>query len=155
MLALADAQKPLPRFALGKSVTANGVAETSQVEAPDFVAKLPGSAPGLASEYVLVSAHLDHLGVGVPIKGKTIYNGAMDDASGVATVLEVAKQFSHATTRPKRSILFVIFTSEGQGVLGAGDYSGHPTVPGKDSRAGLDLERVHPLFPLKKLHVQG
>ena len=69
VLALADAQKPLPRFALGKSVTANIVAETSQVESPNIVAKLQGSDPLLASEYVLVSAHLDHLGVGEPIKG--------------------------------------------------------------------------------------
>lgn len=155
VLALADAQKPLPRFALGKSVTANIVAETSQVESPNIVAKLQGSDPLLASEYVLVSAHLDHLGVGEPIKGKTIYNGAMDDASGVATVLEVAKQFSQAATRPKRSILFLIFTAEEKGLLGSRYYAGHPTVPEKDIKADLNLDMFMPLFPLKKLHVQG
>jgi len=155
VLALADAQKPLPRFALGKGITATVVKTTSQVESPNIVAKLPGSDPALASEYVLVSAHLDHLGVGEPIKGKTIYNGAMDDASGVATVLEVAKQFSHAPTRPKRSILFVIFTAEEKGLLGSRYFAGHPTVPGKDIKADFNLDMFMPIFPLKKLHVQG
>src|SRR5260370_8685961 len=87
MLALADAQKPLPRFALGKSVTANVVTETSQVESPNIVAKLPGSDPALASEYVLVSSHLDHPGVGVPIKGQTIYNRPIVDPPRVTPVL--------------------------------------------------------------------
>jgi Zn-dependent M28 family amino/carboxypeptidase len=155
VLALADAQKPLPRFELGKSVTANVVAETSHVESPNIVAKLQGSDPSLASEYVLVSAHLDHLGVGEPIKGKTIYNGAMDDASGVATVLEVAKQFSHAANRPKRSILFLVFTAEEKGLLGSRYYAGHPTVQGKDIKADFNLDMFMPIFPLKKLHVQG
>ena len=96
MLALADAQKPLPHFALGKSVTATVVGETSHVVSPNIVGELKGSDPKLAGEYVLVSAHLDHLGVGAPINGKTIYSGAMDDASGVATVLETAKKFGQA-----------------------------------------------------------
>ncbi len=122
MLALADAQKPLPRFALGKSVTATVVGETSHVVSPNIVGELKGSDPKLAGEYVLVSAHLDHLGVGAPINGKTIYSGAMDDASGVATVLETAKEFGHAKTRPKRSMLFVIFTAEEKGLLGSRYY---------------------------------
>jgi len=115
MLALADAQKPLPRFALGKNVRATVVTERSTVESPNIVAKLEGSDPKLKSEYIVVSAHLDHLGVGAPIHGKTIYNGAMDDASGVASVLETAKAFSEVKERPKRSILFVVFTAERRG----------------------------------------
>ena len=112
MLALADAQKPLPHFALGKSVTATVVGETSHVVSPNIVGELKGSDPKLAGEYVLVSAHLDHLGVGAPINGKTIYSGAMDDASGVATVLETAKKLSQANTRPKPTMLYVIITPE-------------------------------------------
>jgi Zn-dependent M28 family amino/carboxypeptidase len=104
---------------------------------------------------VLVSAHLDHLGVGAPINGKTIYSGAMDDASGVATVLETAKVFGHAKTRPKRSMLFVIFTAEEKGLLGSRYYAGHPTVPGSAIAADLNLDMFMPIFPLKKLHVQG
>ena len=155
ILALADAQKPLPRFDLGKRVTATVVTETSQVKSPNVVAKLEGSDPKLAAEYVLVSAHLDHLGVGAPIHGKTIYSGAMDDASGVATVLEVAKQFGMAKVRPRRSMLFVIFTAEEKGLLGSRYFAGHPTVPEKAIAADLNLDMFMPIFPLRKLHVQG
>ena len=155
LLALADAQKPLPRFALGKSLMATVVVETSQVVSPNIVGELKGSDPVLAKEYVLVSAHLDHLGVGAPINGKTIYSGAMDDASGVATVLETAKKFSEAKTRPKRSMLFVIFTAEEKGLLGSRYFAGHPTVPESEIVADLNLDMFMPLFALKKLHVQG
>ncbi len=91
ILALADAQKPLPRFALTKSVHAVVVTENARVESPNIAAVLEGADPALKSQYVIVSAHLDHLGVGAPIHGKTVYAGAMDDASGVATVLETAR----------------------------------------------------------------
>jgi hypothetical protein len=155
ILALADAQKPLPRFALGKDVRATVVGEHSTVESPNIVAKLEGSDPKLKSEYIIVSAHLDHLGVGAPIHGKTIYNGAMDDASGVASVLETAKAFSESKTRPKRSILFVIFTAEEKGLLGSRYFAGHPTVPEHAIKAALNLDMFMPLFALKKLHVQG
>jgi len=155
MLALADAQKPLPHFALGKNVTATVVGETSQVVSPNIVGELKGADPKLAGEYVLVSAHLDHLGVGAPINGKTVYSGAMDDASGVATVLETARIFSQAKTRPKRSMLFVIFTAEEKGLLGSRYFAGHPTVPESAIAADLNLDMFMPIFPLKKLHVQG
>ena len=155
ILALADAQKPLPRFSLDKNVRATIVGEHSIVESPNIVAKLEGSDPKLKSEYVIVSAHLDHLGVGAPIHGKTIYNGVMDDASGVASVLETAKAFSQAKTRPKRSMLFVVFTAEEKGLLGSRYFAGHPTVPENAIKADLNLDMFMPLFPLKKLHVQG
>ena len=155
LLALADAQKPLPRFALSKTLKAEVTTETTQVESPNIVAKLEGSDPALRQEYVLVSAHLDHLGVGAPIAGRTIYNGAMDDASGVASVLEIAKRFSVAKEKPKRSMLFVLFTAEEKGLLGSRYFAGHPTVPGKDLVADLNMDMFMPLFALKKLHVQG
>jgi Zn-dependent M28 family amino/carboxypeptidase len=155
LLALADAQKPLPRFALGKSLVATVVTETSTVVSPNIVGELKGSDPELSKEYVLVSAHLDHLGVGAPINGKTIYSGAIDDASGVATVLEMAKKFSQAKTRPKRSMLFVVFTAEEKGLLGSRYFAGHPTVPESEIVADLNLDMFMPIFALKKLHVQG
>jgi Zn-dependent M28 family amino/carboxypeptidase len=155
MLALADAQKPLPRFALNKTLAATVTTENSTVESPNIAAKLKGSDPTLAQQYVLVSAHLDHLGVGAPINGKTIYAGAMDDASGVATVLEAARIFSANPTRPKRSILFLIFTAEEKGLLGSRYFAGHPTVAQNEIDADLNLDMFMPIFPLKKLHVQG
>jgi Zn-dependent M28 family amino/carboxypeptidase len=160
MLALADAQKPLPRFALGKSLNASVTTEDTRVTSPNIVAKLEGSDPKLKAEYVLVSAHLDHLGVGEPVKGaltpgRTIYNGAMDDASGVATVLETAKAFAANPVRPKRSIVFVVFTAEEKGLLGSRYFAGHPTVPEQSMVADLNLDMFMPIFALKKLHVQG
>lgn len=158
LLALADAGKPLPRFPLVRSLKATVTAEHTTVESPNIVAKLEGTDPQLKSEYVLVSAHLDHLGVGEPIGGRTIYSGAMDDASGVATVLETAKTLSERAAkgdRPKRTLLFLIFTAEEKGLLGSRYFAGHPTVPGKAINADLNLDMFLPLFPFKKLHVQG
>jgi Zn-dependent M28 family amino/carboxypeptidase len=160
LLVLVNAQKPLPRFELGKSLSAVVTTETTQVTSPNLVAKLEGSDPKLKAEYVLVSAHLDHLGVGQPVAGaltpgRTIYPGAMDDASGVATVLETARSFAANPVLPKRSILFVVFTAEEKGLLGSRYFAGHPTVPGHDMIAALNLDMFMPLFALKKLHVQG
>jgi hypothetical protein len=154
LLALADAQKPLPRFDLKKRLTATVVTEKDAVVSPNLVAKLDGTDP--EAGFVAVSAHLDHLGVGEPIKGKTIYNGAMDDASGVATVLETARALSEDAEkgiRPRRSVLFVIFTAEEKGLLGSRYFAGHPTVEG--IRADLNLDMFMPLFAFRKLHVQG
>lgn len=155
ILALADAQKPLPRFPLHKTLTATVVVEKTSVESPNIVAKLEGSDPVLKNEYVLVSAHLDHLGIGAPINGKTIYNGAMDDASGVASVIEIAKMFAANPVRPKRSLLFLVFTGEEKGLLGSRFFAGHPTVPESSIVADLNMDMFMPIFPLKKLHVQG
>ena len=79
----------------------------------------------------------------------------MDDASGVASVLEIAKSFSQNRERPKRSMLFVIFTGEEKGLLGSRYFAGRPTVPEAEIVADLNLDMFMPLFPLKKLHVQG
>ncbi len=152
LLALADAQKPLPRFDLKKSLTASVTTENTEVESPNIVAKLEGSDPSLKKEYVLLSAHLDHLGPGT---GKAVFAGAMDDASGVASVLEIARSFSQNRQRPKRSMLFVIFTGEEKGLLGSRYFAGRPTVPETAIAADLNLDMFMPLFPLKKLHVQG
>jgi Zn-dependent M28 family amino/carboxypeptidase len=150
LLALADAQKPLPRFDLHKSLTAKVQTENSTVESPNIVAKLEGADPALKNEYVLVSAHLDHLGA-----ERTLFPGAIDDASGVASVIEIAKGFSRNRERPKRSILFVIFTGEEKGLLGSRYFAGHPTVPERAIVADLNLDMFMPIFALKKLHVQG
>ena len=154
ILALADAQKPLPRFALTRSVRASVVTENTHVESPNIAAVLEGADPVLKSQFVIVSAHLDHLGVGAPIHGKTIYAGAMDDASGVATVLETARALSHGE-RPKRSVLFLVFTAEEKGLLGSRYFAGHPTVPSDSIIADLNLDMFMPIFALKKLHMQG
>jgi hypothetical protein len=96
---------------------------------PNIVAVLPGSDPQLRDEYVVLSAHMDHVGVGRPVNGDSIYNGADDDASGTSGILEVAEAFASLPQRPKRSILFLHVSGEEKGLLGSQWFSEHPTVP--------------------------
>ena len=90
IVALADAGRPLPTFPLPASIRANVTFTAADAESPNVVAILPGTDPRLRDEYVVLSAHLDHVGVGEPVNGDRIYNGAMDNASGVAGLLETA-----------------------------------------------------------------
>ena len=78
-----------------------------------------GTDPNLKNEYVVMSAHIDHLGIGKPVNGDSIYNGAMDNASGVASILELADHFKEANVKMKRSVLFVVVTGEEKGLLGS------------------------------------
>jgi Zn-dependent M28 family amino/carboxypeptidase len=152
--ALSDASKPVPRFALPFRLKCAIVATRSPVTSPNIVAKLEGSDPKLKSEYVAVSAHLDHLGVGEPINGDRIYNGAMDDASGVATVLDIAHRLKNGPL-PRRSILFLFFTAEEKGLLGSNYYARHPTVPKPGIVADLNFDMALPLWLLKTVYAPG
>jgi Zn-dependent M28 family amino/carboxypeptidase len=152
--ALSDASKPVPRFALPVRLKAGIVATRSPVTSPNIVAKLEGSDPKLKLEYVAVSAHLDHLGVGERINGDSIYNGAMDDASGVATVLDIAHRLKSGTP-PRRSILFLFFTAEEKGLLGSTYYARRPTVPKRSIVADLNFDMPLPLWPLKTVYAPG
>ena len=154
LAAIADASGKMPAFALRRRMKADIVAHRTQLASPNVVAKLEGDDPKLKSEYVVLSAHLDHLGIGAPIDGDRIYNGAMDDASGVASVLDIADQLA-AGSRPKRSILFLIVTAEEKGLLGSQFFAQHPTVPKTAIVADLNLDAPLPLWPLKTVLVQG
>lgn len=120
--------------------------EVKRVEAPNVVAILPGRDAKLRDEYVVFSAHWDHLGIGEPNKnGDKIYNGAVDNASGVASVLEIARVLSNlpANEKPRRSILFLIPTAEEQGLLGAEWYAQHPLVPLSKTAADVNLDSMN------------
>jgi len=101
-----------------------------------------------------VSAHLDHLGIGEPINGKRLYNGAMDDASGVAAVLDIAHRIKNGP-RPRRSILFAIFTAEEKGLLGSRYFATNPTVPKAAIVADFNFDMPLPLWPLKMVYLPG
>ena len=103
LLALVDAGKPLPRFPLRPTLRAAVKVERRDLESQNVVAARAGSDAALKSEYVVLSAHLDHVGVGEPINGDRIYNGAMDDASGVASLLDIAAMLHEAKTQTRRS----------------------------------------------------
>src|SRR6185295_10762342 len=93
------------------------------------IAKLEGSDPKLKDEYVVYTAHWDHLGIGTPVNGDRIYNGAQDNAIGCAGLIEIARAFTMLPAPPKRSILFLSVTAEEQGLLGSEYYSVTPIYP--------------------------
>lgn len=154
LCALADESKPLPRFELAGRLKAKVVVERSDLNSPNIVAKLEGNDPKLKNEYVVVSAHLDHLGIGAPINGDAIYNGAMDDASGVATVLDIAHRLK-VGKKPKRSVLFLIVTAEEKGLLGSYYFARHPTVPQQSLVADFNFDMPLPLWTLSGVFVPG
>jgi len=155
LLALVDHGKPLPRFPLHIRLLATEQMKTSEVESQNVIGVLPGSDPALKNEYVVFGAHLDHLGVGAPINGDKIYNGAMDDSSGIASLIEIADIAKSENLRPKRSILFVAVTGEEKGLLGSQYFASAPTVPLKNMVADINMDMYLPLFPLKYLQVMG
>ncbi len=155
MLALADAGKPLPHFALPMSLKAKTSVERSDVESQNVAGVLRGSDPKLRDEYVVLTAHLDHLGVGEPIHGDRIYNGAMDDASGVASLLDMAETLHDSHVRPRRSLLFLAVTGEEKGLLGSEFFANHPTIDRKNIVADLNVDMFLPLFPLRLITVYG
>ncbi len=134
ILELAEAGKPLPRFAIPAKLKATASVKRADVVSQNVVAMLPGNDPRLKDEYVVFSAHLDHLGIGKPIKGDSIYNGAMDNASGIAALLDVAAMLKEAGTRLRRSVLFVAVTGEEKGLLGSRFFANAPTVDPEDDR---------------------
>ncbi|HET7452982.1 MAG TPA: M28 family peptidase [Thermoanaerobaculia bacterium] len=152
---LATAKKTLPRFALPVTLHADVAIESTDVESFNVVGVLPGSDPRLAKEYVALSAHLDHVGVGAPIAGDSIYNGAMDNASGCAALLDFAQELHERGERPRRSILWVFVTGEEKGLLGSRWFGRHPTVPIHAIVADLNIDMFLPLFPLKLVTVLG
>jgi Zn-dependent M28 family amino/carboxypeptidase len=154
LCALSDASKSVPRFALPLRLKASVAATRTPVTAPNVVARLDGGDPKLKQQYVVVSAHLDHLGIGEPINGDRIYNGAMDDASGVAAVLDIAHRLKQGP-RSRRSILLVLFTAEEKGLLGSHYFAVHPTVPKQSIVADMNFDMPLPLWPLKSVYLPG
>jgi Zn-dependent M28 family amino/carboxypeptidase len=155
MQTLIDAGKPLPAFAMNAKIHAvTAVDDAVPLDTHNVVGELEGSDPKLKKEYVVISAHLDHLGVGRPVNGDAIYNGAMDNASGVASVIETAKILA-AGPRPKRSILFIALTGEEMGELGSAYFAAKPTVPKSQIVGDLNMDMYLPLFPFRYLEVQG
>jgi Zn-dependent M28 family amino/carboxypeptidase len=148
-------RKPLPRFPLTVSVRARATVNKKNVESSNLVAQFPGSDPKLKSEYVVLSAHLDHLGIGEPINGDRIYNGAMDNAAGSAVLLDLIGSLKKLPKKPKRSLLFVFVTGEEKGLLGSRYFTSHPTVKPGSMVANINIDMFLPIVPLKILTVYG
>ena len=155
LMAAAAQGETLPRFPLPAAVHARVGFKIETRQSENVVAVLPGSEPALAGEYVILSAHLDHLGVGQPIDGDRIYNGAMDNASGIATLIETARALAGAKPRPRRSLVFLAVTGEEKGLLGSRHYAAHPSVARQSIVANVNVDMFGPLFPLKKVIALG
>lgn len=155
ILKAADREQPLPRFPLAGTIRAVVKVKRSQVESQNVAGILPGSDPKLKDEYVLLTAHLDHLGVGQPINGDNIYNGAMDDASGVASILEIARMLKDSNAKLRRSLIFLAVTGEEKGLQGSRYFAAHPTVNEKNIVADINLDMYLPLHALHYLEIQG
>jgi Zn-dependent M28 family amino/carboxypeptidase len=155
VLNLAKDRKQLPRFPLTASIKMKAKLEKKALESANVVAKLPGNDSELKNEYVVLSAHIDHLGIGEPINGDRIYNGAMDNASGSALLLDVAASLKKSPEKLKRSLLFIFVTGEEKGLLGSKYFAANPTVDPKSMVADINVDMFLPIVPLKILTVFG
>jgi len=153
LLELSNAGQVLPRFTIPASVRATVAIDAQSLRSDNVAGILPGTDPVLKNEYIIVSAHLDHVGTGKG-SGDVIYNGAMDNASGIATLIETAKAAA-AKKGNKRSIIFLAVTAEEKGLLGSRYFANKPTVAAKSIVADLNTDMFLPLFPLHSVIVQG
>jgi Zn-dependent M28 family amino/carboxypeptidase len=144
--------RPVP-LGLKASVALKNTLRT--IQSRNMVAKLEGSDPQLKDEYVVYTAHWDHLGRGAAVNGDDIYNGALDNASGVAAVLEIARAFSSVEPRPKRSVLFLMVGAEEQGLLGAQHYAEEPIYPLAKTLANINIDGVNQWGRTKDITVIG
>jgi Zn-dependent M28 family amino/carboxypeptidase len=154
ILDAADHDRPLPHFPIVKNLRARVTTAREEVGSRNIVGIRPGSDRLLKNECVILSAHLDHLGVGEKVNGDGIFNGAMDDASGIASLIEIARAFKTGKVKTKRSVVFLAVTGEEKGELGSRYFAEHSTAPGRIV-ADINMDMFLPLFPLKYLEVQG
>jgi len=150
---LAKDQQPLPRFPLTVFLKSRAHVDKQEVTSANVIAELPGSDPVLKNQFIVLSAHIDHLGIGEPIDGDRIYNGAMDNGSGVALLLDMAASLQREKLR--RSILFVFVVAEEKGLLGSKYFAARPTVDAKSLVADFNVDMFLPIVPLTVLKVKG
>lgn len=150
--AVSPAFTPVP---LGVTASVTLKNTLREVASRNVVAKLEGSDPSLRDQVVVYTAHWDHFGVGTPVKGDSIYNGAADNATGTAGLLVLAKAFKSMPTPPKRSMIFLAVTAEEQGLLGAAYYAMAPLFPLAKTVANINMDMLSLWGPTKDLTVIG
>jgi len=154
----AEAAKPDARFrsqVLPGTLTLASKTSFAPLTSSNVVGMIPGSDPVLKDEVVVLSAHLDHIGVGKPVNGDAINNGALDNAIGIASLIEEAKRFKVAGAAPKRTIMFLAVTAEEKGLVGSDYFANHPTVPLKSIVADVNLDMPILLYPFEDMIVFG
>ncbi len=146
-------QKDFKPLALDMTVSLAMEVEYKLATSQNVVAKLSGSK--YPDEYIIYSAHWDHIGINEAVEGDSIYNGALDNASGVAVMLEIANAFSQLEQKPERSVIFLAVTAEEQGLLGSAYYADHPIYPLDKTVANINMDGIWFLGPMKDLTVVG
>jgi Zn-dependent M28 family amino/carboxypeptidase len=144
--------RPVPLGMNGSTTIRNSI---RSVASRNVLARLEGSDPAGRDEHVVYTAHWDHFGIGEPVNGDSIYNGALDNATGTAALLVLAKAFKAMPAPPKRSILFVAVTAEEQGLLGSQYYSVAPVYPLAKTLANINIDGLNTDGPTKDLVVIG
>jgi len=150
----ADAGKPLST-PLGTEVTLARKTKHESITSPNVIGILRGSDPELAGEYVVFTAHLDHVGTGVPIDDDHIYNGMYDNAMGSSILIETARAFAAMPEPPKRSIVFIALTGEERGLVGSDYFAHYPTVPSDSIIANVNLDMPLLLYPVADIIAFG
>lgn len=145
----------IPTGALAVTMEAVSKTRNRTTKSHNVVGVLEGSDPTLKSQYVVLSAHLDHVGVGESVNGDSIYNGAMDNAVGTASIIEVARAFQKSGQRPRRSIIFLSLTAEEKGLIGSSYYAHFPTVAKEAIVADINLDMPILTYAVEDLVVQG
>ncbi len=127
-------------FGLQTAMQFEGHFQERDFLARNVVGLVKGTDRGLRDSYILVSAHYDHLGIGPPVKGDSIYNGVSDNAAGAAVLLELARAFADSPQKPKRSLIFIFLTGEEKGLLGSTYYTDNPVVPLYKTIANINID---------------
>ncbi len=153
ILTLAREGKTLPHFDLGQNLKGHIVAYERTFAAPNIVGRIEGRDTRRKAEYVVLSAHLDHLGIGPAVDGDAIYNGAMDNAAGIASMIETGRKL--VAKKPARSVLLVAVTGEERGLLGSRYFAIRPTVAPEAMVANINMDMYLPLWPFTHVTALG
>jgi Peptidase family M28 len=133
-------------FALPVTARMKTVSAITDVKSPNIAARLDGSDARLKDEFVVYTAHVDHLGICPPVNGDSVCHGAVDNGSGTASLLEIARAYARLGQAPRRSVLFVFVTGEEMGLLGSDYFAWHPTVPEKKLVANVNVDEAPGIY---------
>lgn len=154
MLALADARgfRAMP---LGIRISGTLPTKLRPITTRNVIGMIEGSDPALKAEAVIFTAHWDHLGIGEPVNGDAIYNGAVDNATGCAIVLEIARAWANLPVKPRRSAIFLFVTAEESGLRGAEHYARNPVIPAGKHALNINYDALYPFGRTKDIVVTG
>jgi len=144
--------QPIP---LGIRIRGSMPARIRALDTRNVAAIVPGSDPKLKDEVVVFSAHWDHLGIGTPVNGDAIYNGAIDNATGCAVLIELARAWAALPQKPRRSALFLSVTAEEGGLRGSEYYAAHPLYPAAKTAVDLNYDALYPFGRAKDVVLTG